>query len=164
MAGSVETLNGIAPSWAECEIVLNVDGGGSVPDIDWKGLDYEDKIDRTITRGQGGKPKSKTTGQSTTTASGSLMREGYDALIGALVAVAPSDGAGRKQISKARFDLVVTHSYEDVAKIYTIKLLGCSLDKRAAKHAEGVEADTIDVELNPMKIVEVRDGVEVVLL
>lgn len=164
MAGSVETLNGTAPSWAECEIVLNVDGGGSVPDIDWKALDHEDKVDRTITRGPGGRPKSKTTGQSTTTGSGTLYREGYDALIAALIAVAPEDSAGRKQLSKARFDLVVSHSYEASAKIYTVKLLGCSLDKRTAKHAEGVEADTIDVDLNPMKIVEIVNGVEVVLL
>jgi hypothetical protein len=164
MAGSVETLNGIAPSWAECEIVMNVDGGGSVPDIDWKNLDYEDKIDRAIQRGPGGRPKSKTTGQSTSTGSGTLYRSGYDALIAALIAVAPVDSANRVQLSKARFDLVVTHSYEADAKIYTVKLLGCSLDKRGAKHGEGIEADTIDVDLSPMKIVEMINGREVVLL
>lgn len=164
MAGSVETLNGIAPSWAECEIVLNVSGGASVPDIDWKSLDFEDKVDRAIQRGQGGRPKAKTTGQPTSSASGSLYRPGYDSLATALVAVAPQDAAGRYQLSKVRFDLVVNHSYPENSKIYTIKLLGCSLDKRGAKHGEGVEADVVDVDLNPMKIVEIIDGKEVVLL
>ena len=111
-----------------------------------------------------GRPKAKTTGQPTSSASGSLYRPGYDSLATALVAVAPQDAAGRYQLSKVRFDLVVNHSYPENSKIYTIKLLGCSLDKRGAKHGEGVEADVVDVDLNPMKIVEIIDGKEVVLL
>ncbi len=164
MASSVETLNGTAVSWSEIEIIANVSGGGSFPDLDWKTLDHEEKIDRTFQRGQGGRIKAKTTGQLTPAASGSLYRSGLRELVRAVKAVAPQDAAGRYQVSKVRFDLVINHSYTDDTEIYCVKLLGCSLDKKSFKHAEGADADLVDVDLNPMRIIEMIDGDEVVLL
>lgn len=164
MAGTVETLNGTAVSWSELEATVNVNGGVSLPDLDWKSIDHEDKIDRAIQRGQGGRPKKKTTGMPTSTGSGSLYRSALSELLRGLIAVAPQDSAGRYQVSKVRFDLVIKHSYEGDATIYQVKLLGCTLDKKAFKHAEGAEADVVDIDLNPMKIVEIIDGKEVVLL
>lgn len=164
MAGSIETLNGTAPSWAEVEITADVSGGGSFPDIDWKSVDVESKVDRGFQRGPGGQVKQKTTGQPTDSASGSLYRSGLRQLKIALAAAAPQDAAGRYQLSKVRFNIIIKHAYEDDAQIYCLKLLGCTLDKNAFKMAEGAEADTVDIDLNPMKVIEIIDGKETVLL
>jgi hypothetical protein len=61
---------------------------------------------------------------------------------------------------------VVTHSFEDddTNDIYVLKLIDCHLDSNAFKFAEGVEADVVDVALNPRQVVEIIDGVETVLL
>lgn len=164
MASSVETLNETPVSWSEIEIVANVSGGGSFPDIDFKSLDCESKVDRGFQRGQGGHVKSKTTGMLTDTASASLYRSGLRALVRALGAVAPQDAAGRYQLSKVRFDLIVNHSFADDSDIHCLKILGCSLDKTTFKMAEGADADVVDVDLNPIRIIEVVDGKEMVLL
>lgn len=164
MAGTLETLNGNACSWAEVEITADVVGGGSFPDIDWKSMDAESKVDRGVQRGPGGQVKKKTTGQPTDTASASLYRSGLKALKRALVAVAPQDAAGRYQLSKVRFNIVVKHSVDDDPDINILKFLGCTLDKNAYKMAEGPDADVVDIDLNPMKIIEVIDGKETVLL
>jgi hypothetical protein len=64
-----------------------------------------------------------------------------------------------------KVDIVIEHSFEDDPDdIHIVKFLGCHLDKIAGKHAEGPEVDTVDVDLNPMEIVMVRKGVDVVLL
>ncbi len=164
MAGTVETLNETAVSWSEIEATVNVDGGGSFPDLDWKSIDHEDKLDRTFQRGQGGRIKRKTTGMVTPGASGSLYRSGLRELLRALVAIAPQNAEGEYQVSKVRFTLVIKHAYDGDPSIYLVELQNCSLDKKAFKHAEGADADTVDVDLNPTKIVEIIDGKRLVLL
>ena len=164
MAGSIETLNDAAVGWAECEIVPLIVGAGSLPDIDWKSLDFEETVARAWQRGKGGKKKKKSTGMLDSTASGSLYREGLKALKTGLLAVAPQNAEGQYQLSKVRFTLIVTHSYEGDANIYRVELRGCTLDKNAFKLAEGPDADLVDIDLNPTQIVEIIDGKEVVLL
>lgn len=164
MAGTVETLNEAAVSWAECEIVPIIPGAAPLPDIDWKSLDFDETISRGWQRGKGGKKKKKTTGQLESSASGSLYREGLKALKRGLLAVAPQNAEGQYQLSKVRFNIPVTHSYEGDSEIYHFELRGCTLDKNALKLAEGPDADLVDIDLNPTQIVEIIDGKEVVLL
>jgi len=161
---ALETLNDAAVSWAECKAVANIDGGIDLPDIDWKSFDFEEKIDRAWQRGQGGRLKKKSTGQSTPSAKATAYREGLKALKTGLLALAPQNSEDQYQLSKVRFTLVITHSYEGDPEIYCIEIRDCTLDSTAFKMAEGPEADTVDIDLNPRQIVEIIGGKEVVLL
>lgn len=161
---ALETLNDAAVSWAECKAVANIDGGIDLPDIDWKSFDFEEKVERSWQRSQGGRPKKKTTGQTTPAAKAQAYREGIKALKRGLMAVAPENAAGQKQLSKVRFTLVITHSYEGDPDIYCIEIRDCTLDSNIFKLAEGNEADVVDIDLNPREVVEIIDGQEVVLL
>lgn len=159
------TLNGVAPSWAEINTTINIAGGATVAAVDYKALDWESAIARGEQRGaSGGRVLKRTTGQITNTASATFYKEGLRALKRALLAVAPRDGAGRPQLSKVPFDIVVKHSVDDDPEIYITKILGCRLDKHSEKNAEGTDPNTVDVDLNPIEIVEVIDGQDTVLL
>ncbi len=161
----LSTLNGAAVSWAEIDCTLDIIGGASVPDVDFKSLDHETAVTRGDQIGAGGKVVKRTTGAPKSSASGSVYRDGLRALKRAIMTVAPADSAGRLQLSKVAFNLIIKHSMPGETEIYTLKLLGCHLDKNAFKHDSGsTDADTVDIDLNPIDIVEIIDGVETVLL
>lgn len=163
----LSSLNGRAVSWAEIAVKVNISGGQSLPMIDIKSIDHESKVDRGEQRGaSGGRVLKRTTGQLTNGASAVFYRDGAKALKRALMAVAPKDSAGRPQISKVTFDINVLHTFEDDvdAEIHETRLKGCHYDKDGGKHAEGTDPETVDVDLNPLEITEVIDGVETVLL
>jgi hypothetical protein len=164
---ALESLNSRAVSWAEILVTINVNGGASLPTIDIKSLDHETKVDVGEQRGAGGGSiRKRTTGQDSATASGTFYRDGAKALKGELAKVAPKDSAGRPRIALVSFDIVIKHSFDDdpSAEIHCTKLLGCRYLKDSSKHAEGTDPETVDVDLAPMKIVEVIDGQDVVLL
>jgi hypothetical protein len=158
------TLNGTPTSWTDIKITAQVNGGVELPSLDWKSFDWSSEIKRGDQK-KGGRVVRRSSGEKTDTASGSLYRSGLDEFVDALVLVAPKDSLGRAQISKVKVDFIIEHSFEDDPDdIHIVKFLGCHLDKIAGKHAEGPEVDTVDVDLNPMEIVMVRKGVDVVLL
>lgn len=160
-------LKGVAPSWAEVKATANIDGGQSLPNIDWKALNWESKVDRGDgQRGPTGRKRKRVTGKKTDTGSATLYQSGLKDLKRALMAVAPKDDAGRAQLSKVPFDLVIKYSMDEAPEeITVIKLMGCTLDKDAGKTDDGsVDPITVDIDLNPMEIIEVIDDQETVLL
>jgi hypothetical protein len=158
-------LNGVAPSWAEVKITAQVSGGVSLPSLDWKSFSFESKVDQGFQRGPGGRVTRRTTGQKTDTASGTLYATGFDELVAGLAAIAPKDGAGRAQISKVSFDVVILHSFDDDTAVREVTLKGCRLVKDAVSNDDGsTDAATVDIDLNPLEIVRKVNGVEVVLL
>jgi len=164
-----ETLNGQAVSWAEVSVTINIDGGIPVPQVDIKSVDHESKVDRGEQRGaSGGRILKRTTGQLTNSASATFYADGFRnlkaALIPAAVAALAVNSDGHVQLSKVRFDVVIIHDFVGDPQIYCTKLLGCHIDKDSGKNAEGTDAKMVDVDLNPLRIVEVVNGVETVLL
>ncbi len=159
----LSTLNDVAVSWAECAVTLNISGGITVKDLDFKSIDHESSVARGEQR-RGGVVVKRTTGQLSNAASGSLYRSGLKTLKRAIMANAPENTGGQKQLSRVPFDIVIKHTLEGESDINCTKLLGCRLDKDAHKLAEGPDADMVDVDLNPISIVEIIDGVETVLL
>lgn len=164
-----ETLNGDAVSWSELSAVTKIRGGIPLPQPDLKSCDHAAKVERGDKRGaSGGRVVSRTTGSATNSGSASWYKAGLRdfkrALKNAALAAGYINSDGHVQLSKVAFDLVIMHSYEGDPEIYIIKLVGCHLDGDSGKHAEGNEAETVDVELNPLRIVEVIDGVDTVLL
>lgn len=164
-----ESINARAVSWSEIKFTANIGGGVALPVIDIKSVDHESKVDRGEQRGaSGGRVIKRTTGAMTNTASAEFYRDGLRTLKKALVAAAIQALAVNDdchvQLSVVPFDLIITHDWADDPEIYCIKLLGCHLDKDSGKHAEGTDAETVSVDLNPLKIVEVVGGVETVML
>lgn len=162
----LESLNERALSWAECTVTTNVVGGATIENVDIKSIDHETSVEVGEQRGRGGgRVKKRTTGQGKSTASATFYREGLRQLKRALMEHAPRDAQGALQLSLVTFDIVVQHSFSgDDPDIHTTKLLGCRLLKDAGKHAEGTDAETVDVDLSPLSIVEVIDGEDTVLL
>lgn len=165
-----ETLNGRAVSWAEASISCNVAGGVAMQQIDIKSVTHESAVEVGIQRGvSGGRTIKRTTGQITNTGSVTFYRDGNRDFKKVLSAAALTAGYvnadGHVQLSLVRFDIIIVHSWLDDPEIYTRKLLYCRYLKDGSKSEEGTEAETVEVDVNPLRIVEVVNGtVETVLL
>lgn len=163
---ALATLNERAVSWSDIAFTLDIPGAPQMPVIDIKSLDFEGAVTRGEQRGaSGGRVLKKTSGSLKNTCSATFYTSGLDEVIDAFSAIAPKDSAGRPQLSKVTFSMVVKHTFEGEDRIRTVKINGCNLDKIAEKHAEGDDAATIDSDLSPLEIVYVnRAGQDVVLL
>ena len=158
-------LNSVTPSWTEIGATANINGGTSLVLPDIKAFNWESAIARGEQRGaSGGRVIKRTTGAKTDTASWEMYQGGLRDFARQLMAVAPKDSAGRPMLSKVSFDIVIKWSVDDDADIFTVKFLGCHLDKLSGSHAEGTDPNVISSDLNPIEIVEVIDGQDVVLL
>lgn len=159
------TMNGVSPSWAEVQGTVNIAGGPSLPNIDWKAFSWDSNVERGEQRGPGGRVRARTTGKPNHTASATVYQSGLLTLVRALIPFAPKDSAGRPQLSKVKFDLVLKWSVNNDPDIIERRFKGCSLDKDAGSADDGsVDPTAIDIDLNPLEITMVVDGQEVVLL
>lgn len=127
-------------------------------------LKFGDKVEVGEKRGaSGGRVMARTTGSVSQEASAELFRGGHRRLIKALAAKAPSRG-NQKRISLVGFDILVQHTPPGETEIYVVKIKGCRLLGRDFAMQDGNDADKVSVALNPMQIVEIIDGEEIVLL
>lgn len=92
-----------------------------------------------------------------------LYRSGHRRLVKGLKAKAPVRG-NQKRISLVFFDITINHTPPGEVEIFTVKIKGCRLTGRDFDLKEGNDADKVAIALNPMEIVEVIDGEEIVLL
>jgi hypothetical protein len=157
------TLNGYSPDWATAEIVLNIPGGLTIEDADVQAITCSDSLDIGTQRGKGGRKKGRGVGQVDNEASMTLYRTGHRTMTRAIMAAAPSTN-GQKQLSLVSFDLLYKHTPPGESGIFLVKILGCRLAGRTFSGTEGAELEMVEWPLNIMSIVEVIDGVEVVLL
>lgn len=163
--GDYATVNEFAPSWSDINTVLNIQGGISLKDIDYKGI----KCNSTIAVGEqrgasGGRIIKRTTGAKTDTASATYYKSGMQRLLKALADVAPKDKQGRAQVSLVPFDVVVQFTPPGATEVYCVLIRGCRLIKMDLSHAEGNEADVVEIDLHPMEVVWMVDGKETVLI
>lgn len=163
--GDFPTVNDIAPSWSDVDTVLNITGGISLKDIDYKGL----KVNSTVAVGEqrgasGGRVIKRTTGAKTDAASASYYRSGLQKLFRAVSEVAPKDKQGRSQIGLVTFDVVCKHTPPGSTEIYCVIARGCRLIKLDLSMTEGNEADVVELDLSPAEVVWIVDGKELVLI
>ena len=125
-----------------------------------------------VERGQrkgasGGRKMGRTTGEKTDEFSWSLYRVGLRKLLRGLLPLAPSRGA-QKVVGLVFFDVTVQHAppstSEDADSIYEYRAKGCLLNGITFAHAEGPDADQVDVPLDVTELTFLIDGIEVVLL
>jgi hypothetical protein len=166
ITGSQEypTLNGIAPSWADITTVFDVVDGASVKDIDYAGFKYNSTVE-VGAQMKGGVVVKRTTGQKKDEASATFYKSGLRQLMDLLAATAPTRGA-RKLIGLVPFSISIQHSPPgaDPSDIYEVRLRGCRLLKIDETLAEGTDAEKVEIDLAPIEVIWLRNGVELALL
>lgn len=158
------TLNDVAPSWADIQTSFSIYGGSLIELIDYSAINWSDTVEVGAQRGaSGGRVMKRTTGQLSSEASATFYKSGLRKLLKGLAAKAPTRG-NQKLVSLVGFDIHIQHSPPESTDIFEVKIKGCRLLGRTAAMAEGADADQVEVNLNPIQIVEIIDGEEIVLL
>jgi len=158
------TLNGFAPSWADISTSFSVSGGPILEMADYAGIKWKRSVEVGEQRGaSGGIVLNTTVGSASQEASATLYRSGHRKLIRSLASVAPSRG-NQKRISLVGFTIVILHTPPGESDIYTVEIRGCRLIGDDAQMQEGPDADKLEISLNPKQVVNIENGVEIVLL
>lgn len=159
------SVNEIAPSWADIEVTLTVaDGGQALSMIDIAAVKWSRSVEVGEQRGAtGGRVKARTTGSGSQESSMTLYRSGLRKMIKALIEKAPERG-NQKVIGLVSFDVLIQHTPLGETEIYKTKIKGCRYLGDSDDMQEGNEADKIEVTLNPIEVVQIINGVEVVLI
>ncbi len=158
------SLNDFEPSWADIAVTATVSGGALIPMEAIASLKWSRKVEVGERRGaSGGRVMARTTGQGSQEASGVFYRSGMRQLIKGLVAQAPTRG-NQAIISLVSFDILIQHTPPGEIEIYQVKIKGCRYLGDADDMKEGTDADKVELTLNPIEIVNIINGQEVVLL
>lgn len=158
------SLNDIEPSWADIATTFTVIGGDLLEMADIAGLKWSRKVEVGERRGaSGGRVMARTTGSGSQEASATLYRSGLRKLIRALMKQAPTRG-NQVQIGLVAFDIMIQHTPPGETEIYQTKIKGCRYLGDADDMKEGNDADKVEVTLNPIEVVQIIDGKEVVLI
>lgn len=157
-------LDGIAPSWADITVRASPAGA---PLIDMKDISAI-HTGRTVEVGEqrgasGGRVMKRTTGQVSYEASITFYRSGFQRFMRALALIAPPRG-NQKIVSLVHFGVQILHTPPGDVEIYERRIKGCRVLGDTLDGAEGTDADTIEVPISPIEIVDVIDGKEIVLL
>jgi hypothetical protein len=153
-------LDGIVPSWADIIVKATPVGGALIDIKDIKSISTGVTVEVGEQRGaSGGRVMKRTTGAVSYEASATLYRDGYDKLIESLMAIAPPRG-NQRLVSLVHFGIQVLHTPPGSARIFEYRIKGCRLLGRTVAGEEGTDADTVDVVLNPLEIVDVVGGKE----
>jgi hypothetical protein len=157
-------LDGIAPSWADIIVRATPAGGALIEMKDISAINTGRSVEVGEQKGaSGGRVIKRTTGEAKYEGSLTLYRSGYQKLLRGLMELAPSRG-NQRIISLVHFGIQVQHTPPGDVEIYEYRLKGCRLIGGTVNSAEGTDADTVEVPLSVLEIVDMIDGVEVVML
>ncbi len=157
-------LDGICPSWADFYCKASPSGVALLDIKDVKSINTGTSMEIGEQRGaSGGRVIKRTTGSVKNEASMTLYRSGYQKFLRGLKAAAPLRG-NQRAMSLVFFGLQFLWTPPGDVEIYEVRIKGCRYTGRALNTAEGSDADTVDVALNPIEIVDMIDGEECVLL
>lgn len=164
MNNEFTVLDGIVPSWADIIVRATPVGGPLINIKDIKSIETDVSVEVGEQRGaSGGRVMKRTTGAVSYTAKATVYRDGYNDLIENLMALAPKRG-NQRLVSLVHFGIQVQHTPPGSSKIFEYRIKGCRLLGRTLAGAEGTDADTVDLALNPLEIVDMINGVEVAWL
>src|SRR5690349_10768406 len=157
-------LDGVAPSWAD--IVVKI-AGAETPLIemaDIKSINTSCSIEVGEQRGaSGGRVLKRTTGSSKHEASMVLYYSGFRKLLQNLKEAAPLRG-NQRVVGLVHFGIQFQFQPPNDSAIYEVRIKGCRYLGRDLNPSEGTDAQTVDVKLNPLEVVDMIDGEEVVIL
>lgn len=167
MPGSNEfpLIDGFAPSWGDFSCTATPDGAPLIEMVDIKSIKTTLSLDVGEQRGaSGGRVLAVTTGSAKNEAEMTLYYSGFVKFLSGLRALAPQVRGGKRQLSLVRFGLIYMFTPPGSSVIYEVRIKGCRYTGRDHAPAEGPDATTLDVKLNPLEICDVIDGEECVLL
>lgn len=159
-------LDGITPSWADIFVRVSPLGGSLLEIGDIAAISGASKVEVGMQK-EGGRGIKRTSGDLTHEAKWTLYTSGYLKLIRGLVARAQALGFTRGNqvlISLVHFTVNVQWSVPGGAEIFERRYKGCRVLSDSQDSAEGTDAEQIEMDLSPLEIVRVIDGVEVALL
>lgn len=167
------SLNGVEPSWADITTSFvvgsgNAAGGQAFTMSDIAAVKWARKLELGKKRGaSGGRVIARTTGQTDYEGSVQLYRAGLDTVLDALTQQALTLNFVRGtevQIGLVAFDIMIQHTPPGSSAIYTTKLEGCRWLGESDDMKEGVDPDKVEINLDPINIVRLRNGRRIVLL
>lgn len=157
-------INGVDPSWADIKCTATPDGAPLIAMEDVASIDCGSSVEVGYRKGtSGGRVMGRTTGEKTDEFSWSLYRVGFDKLLRGLMALAPARN-DQRAVSHVAFGITVQHTPYGVDSIFEYRAKGARLIGMNFSHAEGVDADKVEVPLSIIELAYFIDGQEVVLL
>jgi hypothetical protein len=165
---SFPLYNGIAPSWAD--LIVRVSGTSiQLADVeDIKSIDTSRTVEVGKQRGAtGGRIKKRTLGSLDQDGSLTFYKDGYVDFIAALVAAAEAQGFTRGNevlISPVVFDVQYLFTPFGATRVFDRRMIGCRVIGDTSSASEGTDAAEVEVPLDIMKICDMVNGKEVVLL
>lgn len=164
MAESYASLIDFADSWASAKFAITPYGAAVLDNADLSAISHSGTVE-VGTQKSGGRVKARTQGDVSFEASATFYRRGLLKLIRALVEAAPDYAVvnGRVHISRIGFDVDIHHSPPGAEDIGHVRIKGCRLLGYSDAMAEGPDAEVVELTLNPIEVVNVIDGAEVVL-
>lgn len=155
-------LDGVSPSWADIAVRISPNGGNLIELGDIQAINTNSTVEDGEQR-EGGRLIAVTTGSVTYEASMTLYASGYRKLIRGLRASMPTRGAQRI-ISLARFSINIQWTPPGSEEIYERRIKGCRIRSNGNDSSEGNDAKLYEIDLRPIEIVDVFDGIEHVML
>ena len=152
---SSSSLNIHECSWADLTVSPIIPGGATLTLLDLEGWKWARKLERAESRGIGGRIKKRTRGQASFEASATATRGGWMGILEGIEVAATALNLVRDDIvviGGVDFDVLLQHTPLGSTRVYTVKLIGCSLDSDSSDMKQGNEADMIEMGLNPMDI------------
>ncbi len=152
------------PSWADIAVTGSVFDGPVIDMADIAAIKFGDKVEVGVRKGtSGGRVMGRTAGEGSQEASATMYRSGHRKLVKALMTKGRTRG-NQIAIGGVKFDIFVQWTPFGETEIYQVKIVGCRMLGRSFDAKEGTDPDKVELILNPMQIIEVIDGQEVVLL
>jgi hypothetical protein len=162
------SLGSIEPSWADIAVTATVIGGDLLTMADIKAIKWSRKVEVGLKRGaSGGRVMARTMGEGSQEASMELYRGGLRTLIKSLMKGAQAANLVRGNqliIGAVAFDIMIQFTPVGETEIYQVKIKGCRYLGDSDDSKEGADPSTIEVTLNPIEIVQIINGQEVVLV
>lgn len=155
-------IDGIAPSFADIQVRTTPKGGSQIEIGDILGI----KTSRKVTVGEqreGGNVIKRTSGSSKYEASMLLYASGFVKLLDGLAAVALQRG-NQALVSLVPFDVHVIWTPPGSLDILEKRIKGCRYLGEDHDSKEGDDTEQMDVALNPLQIVWVRNGLEIAMV
>lgn len=173
-------ISGFAPSWADIAVRVSPGGGPLIEMSDISKISWRSDVEVGEQR-EGGRVINRTRGSVKFEASMTLYASGYQKLLTGLIAAAPKRGA-QSLISLAVFGVniqytpptggglagqalgAVAGALGAGAGIFEVRLKGCRIMGSGIDASEGTDAQQVEVPLSVIEIVDVVNGVEVIML
>lgn len=157
-------LNGVPPSWADMSCKAIPSGVAIFDMADVAAINHGTTVEKGEQRGlSGGRVLKRTTGSQSHEGSITFYRDGFQRAMAALSALAPVRG-NQRAMGLVQFDLIIQHTPHNNPDIFEVRLKGVYFLGDSMSHAEGTDADKVEVALSIGERVHMINGVEITWL